>query len=108
MLCKDALGEDNALKLISDPYVVSTEEVIKDLYVTPIKRFYDAQKEMLDKLSTYLITSEIEHGRDGNISNILTIFKDTDKIIGGFKKAESSHKEELIGRGGMTMGYDID
>ena len=41
------------------------------LYQTPTYRAYVGIKSMLDRLAKYMETTQIEHGRDGNINALV-------------------------------------
>lgn len=81
---------------------------IKKMYETPTSRAYEGIAGMLDKLATYMKTSEITAGRDGNMSNIIQAAKNYDQIRTSFKNAYQDLQDEQKSnvRGGKNLSYD--
>lgn len=72
-----------------------------------IIRNWLATKTMVDKLSDYLMTTEIDDSKeDGNIIYILRIIKDINHTISNFRELEKVMKEETNSRGNSQLGYD--
>ena len=63
---------------------------------------------MLDNLSTYMANTQIEHGRDGNISALISAAKNFQSIRESFNgtKADLKKEQSKKGRGGQQLAYD--
>jgi len=81
---------------------------LTEFYTTPTMRAYNAMKAMLDKLSTYLETEEITHGRDGNITAIVNAAKNFHQLKKSFDGIANDMEEESQSRarGGADLAYD--
>lgn len=81
---------------------------VKAMYETPTSRAYDGIAGMLDKLATFMKTSTITTGRDGNMTAIVQAAKNFDQIRASFKGAYKDLQEEQESRvrGGKGLGYD--
>lgn len=107
-------AEDEILEAIEADF--STEdgaiqyalEELKKLYTTPTMRAYNAMKSMLDKLSFYLETEDISHGRDGNITAIVNAAKNFHSLKKSFDGIAADLEEEgkTRARGGGDLAYD--
>jgi hypothetical protein len=75
---------------------------------TPSKRFYESNKILLDRLSTYARTSEIIEGNNGNLGQLHNQILKADKMMEAFRKVENVYKEEISSttRGNKDKGYD--
>jgi len=80
-----------------------------ELFETPTVRAYNGIKTMLDNMSTYLATTEITDGRDGNIRGMLAAAKDFKHIQASFKGAMDNVIEEtkVKARGNNALPYDL-
>ena len=63
---------------------------------------------MLDKLATYMETTEITHGRDGNINSLVAAAAKFQQIRDSYKGAYKDLQDELKSqtRGGQGLAYD--
>lgn len=94
----------------------STEDVLiihalgqcRKLYETPTYRAYMGIKAMLDRLAKYMETTQIEHGRDGNITALINAAAKFQAIRDSFKGAYKDLAEEQQSqvRGGQGLAYD--
>jgi hypothetical protein len=94
----------------------STEELIiqealekyKNLEHTPTLRAYIGIKSMLDRLSDYMSNTAITHGRDGNITALLSAAEKFHKIRESYKGVFRDLMEEQKSRvrGDRARGYD--
>lgn len=79
-----------------------------DMYETPTSRAYKGIKQMLDRLGTYMETTEITHGRDGNINSLVNAAAKyqqiRDSYKGAFKDLQDEQKSQV--RGGQGLAYD--
>jgi len=91
------------------------EKIIQDalknctlLYETPTYRAYKGIASMLDRLADYMMRTPIEHGRDGNINQIVNAAAKFEQIRNSFKGAYSDLQEEQKSsvRGGQNLSYD--
>lgn len=77
------------------------------LYETPTSRAYAGIKSMLDRLAKYMETTEIEHGRDGNITALVNVAAKFDDIRQSFKGTLRDLEEEQNKvRGNQRLSYD--
>lgn len=91
-----------------DDMIANAIEFCRKLYETPTFRAYKGIASMLDRLARYMETTEIEHGRDGNINALVNAAAKFEQIRGSFKGAYSDLKEEQKSsvRGGQGLAYD--
>jgi hypothetical protein len=80
----------------------------KELFETPTSRAYEGIAGMLDKIATYMRTTNISDGRDGNISQIVQAAKNFEQIRQSFKGAYKDLQDEQQSRvrGGKGLSYD--
>ena len=78
------------------------------LYHTPTYRAYKGIKTMLDRLARYMEKTQIEHGRDGNLTALVNTAAKFDSIRQSFKGAYNDMKDEQKSqvRGGQGLAYD--
>ena len=78
------------------------------LYQTPTYRAYVGIKSMLDRLAKYMETTQIEHGRDGNINALVNAAAKFENIRQSYKGAFNDMKSEQESsvRGGQGLAYD--
>ena len=91
-----------------DDVVVNAIKFCKKLYETPTYRAYAGIKSMLDRLAKYMETTEIEHGRDGNITALVNAAAKFEAIRQSFKGTLRDLEEEQQSqvRGGQNLAYD--
>jgi len=93
---------------LEDPLVIQgIEESIK-LFDTETSRAYRGFKTMLDNLSTYMETTKVSAGRDGNINSLISAAKNFAPIRESFKRthADLEAEQKKKGRGGQNLAYD--
>jgi len=112
---KEGVDEETLLsELDIDEDIIDSEVVqiaikkAKVMYSTPTSRAYKGISTMLDNLSDYMATTKIEHGRDGNISALISAAKNFQSIRESFNGTKKDLKEEQSkkGRGGQSLAYD--
>jgi hypothetical protein len=83
-------------------------DMCRKLYETPTYIAYVGIKSMLDRLARYMETTQIEHGRDGNINSLVNAAAKFEQIRNSYKGAFSDMKEEQESqvRGGAGLAYD--
>lgn len=83
-------------------------KMCQKLYQTPTYRAYMGIKTMLDRLAKYMETTEIEHGRDGNITALVNAAAKFEAIRQSFKGTLRDLEEEQQSqvRGGQNLAYD--
>ena len=64
------------------------------LYETPTSRAYQGIQSVLDKLATYMTRTQIEHGRDGNITAVVNAAAKFQAIRESFRGAYKDLMEE--------------
>ncbi len=91
-----------------DEDIINALELCKKLYETPSYRAYMGIKSMLDRLATYMETTAISHGRDGNITPLVNAAAKFEQIRGSYKGAYKDLMEEQKStvRGGQNLAYD--
>ena len=91
-----------------DELITNALDVTKKLYETPTVRAYMGMKTMLDRLAKYMETTEIEHGRDGNITALINAASKFEAIRQSFKGTLRDLQEEQQStvRGGQSLAYD--
>lgn len=91
-----------------DDMIISAKNKCATLYETPTSRAYNGIKSMLDRLGRYMETTEIEHGRDGNITALVNIAAKFDQIRQSFKATYRDLMEEQKSavRGNKDLAYD--
>jgi hypothetical protein len=102
------LDEIKANFSTEDDLVIEGLELCNKLYSTPTSRAYNGIKIMLDKLGTYMATTEITHGRDGSVNSLVSAAAKYDSIRQSFKGAYKDLQDELSSknRGGISTAYD--
>lgn len=102
------LEEVDADFSVDDPLIAAALKKCEKLYQTPTYRAYVGMKSMLDRLGRYMETTEIEHGRDGNITALLNAAAKFDQIRQSFKGVYRDLQEEQQStvRGGQNLAYD--
>jgi hypothetical protein len=88
--------------------ILNAFEMCKKLYETPTYRAYAGIKSMLDRFAKYMETTEIEHGRDGNITALVNAAAKFEAIRQSFKGTLRDLEEEQQSqvRGGQRLSYD--
>lgn len=91
-----------------DNLITEAIKLCKKLYETPTYRAYAGIKSMLDRLAKYMETTEIEHGRDGNITALVNAAAKFEAIRQSFKGTLRDLEEEQQSqvRGGQSLAYD--
>lgn len=102
------LREVDAEFSTDDDLIVNGLNMCKKLYETPTYRAYAGIKTMLDRLAKYMETTEIEHGRDGNITALVNAASKFEAIRQSFKGTLRDLEEEQQSqvRGGQNLAYD--
>jgi hypothetical protein len=104
-ICRDLQPEFDT----EDPIILRAIEKCTELYTTPTMRSYDAIKTMLDNLNTYLKTTPVTDGRDGNIGPLIRVAKEFDNVRKSFKGVLDDLSEEDVvkARGKSKLPYDL-
>jgi hypothetical protein len=91
-----------------DDLIVNAVKTCEKLYQTPTYRAYMGIKAMLDRLAKYMETTDIEHGRDGNITALVNAAAKFEAIRQSFKGTLRDLEEEQQStvRGGQNLAYD--
>jgi hypothetical protein len=81
----------------------------EEMYNSTPKKLLMGAKSAVEKLSSYLATTEIEHGRDGNVTAVVGALKAVPSIIQAYSVAEQAYKQEIErSRGQSRVGVDED
>lgn len=93
---------------LDDDDIIEGMKLCKKLYETPAYRAYMGMKSMVDRLAHYMETTDIEHGRDGNITALINAAAKFDQIRQSFKATYRDLQEEQQStvRGGQNLSYD--
>ena len=99
---------ENLEESLEDPAIRYAKDMCEKLYQTPTYRAYVGIKSMLDRLAKYMETTQIEHGRDGNINALVNAAAKFEQIRQSYKGAFSDMKDEQQSsvRGGAGLAYD--
>lgn len=91
-----------------DDVIVDAIKLCQKMYQTSTYRAYMGIKTMLDRLAKYMETTEIEHGRDGNITALVNAAAKFEAIRQSFKGTLRDLEEEQQShvRGGQNLAYD--
>jgi len=102
------LQEVDAEFSVEDEVIIHALVMCRKLYETPTYRAYRGIKAMLDRLAKYMETTQIEHGRDGNITALINAAAKFQQIRESFKGAYKDLAEEQQSqvRGGQGLAYD--
>lgn len=88
-------------------YIERLKEKLMHLYSTPSKRFRDSLARQLDIVSDYGdALMKITDGKDGNLSQIRQLIKDSPSLLNAFKETDNIYKEELKSHRGMSESWD--
>jgi hypothetical protein len=104
MILKE-VGADFSL---DDDMILHAKKRCEQMYQTPTFRAYMGMKSMLDRLAKYMEVTDIEHGRDGNITAVINAAAKFDQIRQSFKSTYRDLQEEQQSsvRGGQNLAYD--
>jgi hypothetical protein len=88
--------------------ILHAKKRCEQMYQTPTYRAYMGMKSMLDRLAKYMEVTDIEHGRDGNITAVINAAAKFDQIRQSFKATYRDLQEEQQSsvRGGQNLAYD--
>ena len=92
-----------------DQVFLDAEEKMKKLCESPISRLLNALKVSLDKMSLFLVTEEIQTGKDGNAATILSMHNNAAKLAQNFNAIEADFRKEVSkSRGNSRKAIDAD
>jgi hypothetical protein len=93
---------------LEDDVVLNAKKFCETIYQTPTFRAYMGIKSMLERLGMYMETTEISHGRDGNINSLVNAAAKFEQIRLSFRGAYKDLMEEQKSsvRGGQNVAYD--
>jgi len=92
-----------------DDVIINALAKLDKLYETPVIRFFKNCKISLDKLGTYLATTAITDGRDGNLAAYSVAQTRMGKTMEDFQKIEKQvekETEQYTTRGGQKEPLD--
>lgn len=93
-----------------DIIILEAIEELKKLYETTATRYLESIRSIMNKTMDYLTTvTNIEAGRDGNLSEIQRIQKEAGVVLASYRKLEDeveSEKTNIKSRGQRKLGYD--
>lgn len=92
-----------------DIEIIEMLEVLKKMWVTPIMRYYESVKTLVDKLAVYNENVLLDDSKEtGNMTHVLKIVKECGTAIETFNKARKTRDAEVLKLRGKTQGaYDI-
>ena len=104
------LKEVDADFSIDDECIDDAIKLCQKMYQTSTYRAYMGMKTMLDRLAKYMENTEIEHGRDGNITALVNAASKFEAIRQSFKGTLRDLEEEQQSqvRGNQRLAYDQD
>lgn len=100
------IKEDLELEFTDCPLIYDGIKKVEEMYSTPINRFYIGQQIMMDRISEYLRTTQLDDSRDGNYNEILKTFEKAEKIRVAFENTKKARDKELKTRGNSRKAYD--
>jgi len=91
------------------PIIIRAIQKCSELFNTPTMQAYEAIKKMLENMNTYMISTPITDGRDGNIGPMLRVAKDFKAVRESFKGVLDDVMEEskVKARGNSKLPYDM-
>jgi hypothetical protein len=91
------------------PEILYAIDRCREIYSTPTMESYRAIKTMLENLNTYLKTTEVTDGRDGNIGALIRVAKEFKHVRESFKGVYEDVQEEnkVLARGKSKLPYDL-
>lgn len=91
------------------PEILYAIDKCREIYSTPTMESYRAIKTMLENLNTYLKTTEVTDGRDGNIGALIRVAKEFKHVRESFKGVYEDVQEEnkVLARGKSKLPYDL-
>jgi len=91
-----------------DDLIINALSKCVQLYETPTTRAYRGISSMLDRLAIYMEKTPITHGRDGNITALVSAAKNFEGIRQSFKGAykDLQDEQQTRTRGGGSLAYD--
>jgi hypothetical protein len=94
---------------VESPSILYAVDRCKEMYSTPTMESYKAIKTMLENLNTYLRTTEVTDGRDGNIGALIRVAKEFKHVRESFKGVYEDVQEEnkVLARGKSKLPYDL-
>ena len=94
---------------VESPSILYAVDRCKEMYSTPTMESYKAIKTMLENLNTYLRTTEVTDGRDGNIGALIRVAKEFNHVRESFKGVYEDVQEEnkVLARGKSKLPYDL-
>ena len=92
-----------------DKEICKAVEWLQLRYLTTTRKFYLANKKLVEKLAAYAETVILDDSKDtGNITHSLRLVEKCGKIIDEFKKLENRHDDEQRkSRTNSKIAYDL-
>ena len=77
------------------------------LNITPSTRYFNSIKSLIEKLTAYCESVEINDSKDGNLTHILRLLKESKSNLESYKAVENTYiEEQLSARGNAELGQD--
>lgn len=92
-----------------DEVIIKALEKLKLLNTSETYRYYQSNKELLDKLSRYAREVDVTDGKNGNLAELISLVKSTGKTIQEYnilKKETEKEVKKLRMRGNGFGAYD--
>lgn len=92
---------------LEDEIVLAAVEKSKELYQTPVDRYYLGAKMMLDRMAEDMKTTELTYGKDGNATIMKSFLKDAASLWDSYKDLTVQLLgEQSKARGNVRRAYD--
>ena len=93
---------------LDDDLIITAVLKATNLFTTPTIRAHRAISTMLDNMSTYMETTQITAGRDGNITALTRVAEKFDAIRQSYKgiAKDLAEEQKTITRGNQSLAYD--
>ncbi len=94
---------------VNDFVMIKAINKCEELYDTPIRKILKGTKKAIENLSTYLETTELEAGHNGNLAQVVTTIKSLPQILKSYQDVEQAYKTEVQrNRGDSQSAIDED
>lgn len=80
---------------VEDSVIIRALDKLRQLNTSETYRYYLANKELLDKLSTYARTVDVTDGKNGNLAELVALVKSTGKTIQEYNVLKKETEKEL-------------
>ena len=91
---------------VTDKEICEAIAKLKECYMSTTVAYFEANKAMVHKLTAYLLATEIDDSKEGNMAHIRGLLKECKNTIKDFNAAEKEIQEEIRTVGDKEIAYD--